>query len=79
MVDILALMLLHDESLVEKAVAEALASGTPSKQHVVNCLSRLEEPSQPPALAPPAALELATEPKADTARYDQLRTQHHES
>ncbi|MEJ1395887.1 MAG: IS21 family transposase, partial [Candidatus Sedimenticola sp. (ex Thyasira tokunagai)] len=40
MVDILALVLLHDEHLVEQAVAEALLTGKPSKQHVLNCLSR---------------------------------------
>ena len=33
MVDILALVLLHDESKVERAVIRALESGEPSKQH----------------------------------------------
>ena len=47
MVDILALVLLHDEQLVEQAVARAMESGEPSKQHVLNCLSRLEEPRRP--------------------------------
>lgn len=47
MVDILALVLLHDEHRVEQAVAMALEAGEPSKQHVLNCLSRLEEPARP--------------------------------
>lgn len=79
MVDILALVLLHDERLVEQAVAKALESGEPSKQHVLNCLSRLAEPIQPKRLKPPAALKLVTEPQANTARYDNLRRTRHES
>lgn len=77
-VDILALVLLHDEQLVEQAVTLALDAGEPSKQHVLNCLSRLEAPERPRALTPPAALKLVTEPTADTARYDQLRSLRHE-
>ncbi len=79
MVDILALVLLHDEQLVEQAVARALEAGEPSKQHVLNCLSRLEEPERPPRLQPPPALKLVTEPLADTARYDRLRRNRHET
>ena len=79
MVDILALVLLHDEHRVEQAVAMALEAGEPSKQHVLNCLSRLEEPARPPRLQPPRALKLVTEPIADTGRYDQLRRTRHES
>jgi hypothetical protein len=78
-VDILALVLLHDEQLVEQAVARALESGEPAKQHVLNCLSRLEEPPRPEPLKPPPALKLANEPKADTARYDKLRSTHYET
>lgn len=73
MVDILALVLLHDESLVERAVAEALRMEQLSKQHVLNCLSRLSETPRPqPSTAPPS-LKLVTEPLADTERYDRLR------
>ena len=50
----------------------------PSKQHVLNCLSRLEEPCRPQPLKPPLALKLVNEPKADTARYDKLRSARHE-
>jgi len=73
MVDVLALVLLHDEQLVERAVTAALEVEQPSKQHVLNCLSRLSEPPRPKPLAAPPSLKLVTEPVADTCRYDQLR------
>ncbi len=79
MVDVLALVLLHDEQRVEQAVALALESGEPSKQHILNCLSRLEEPERPQRLQPPPALKLVCEPVADTARYDSLRRARHET
>jgi transposase len=79
MVDILALVLLHDEQQVERAVTRALESGEVSKQHVLNCLSRLEEPPLPKRLKAPPALKLVTEPLADTARYDTLRRTKHEA
>ena len=74
MADILALVLLHDERLVEQAIAKALELGEPSKTHVLNCLSHLEQPRLPQSLKPPAALKLVTEPLANTARYDNLRS-----
>ena len=73
MVDVLALVLLHDEHLVEQAVAEALKIERPSKQHVINCLSRLGEAPRPEPSRTPPALKLVTEPRADTHRYDRLR------
>jgi transposase len=73
MVDVLALVLLHDERLVEQAVAEALKIERPSQQHVINCLSRLGEAPRPEPSRTPPALKLVTEPRADTQRYDQLR------
>jgi transposase len=79
MVDVLALVLLHDEQQVERAVAQSLEMGEPSKQHVLNCLSRLAEPPRPQRLTEPPALALVTEPLADTARYDSLRRTRHES
>jgi len=78
MADILALVLLHDEPLVERAIEKALELGEPSKAHVLNCLSRLEEPQRPQPLKPPPALRLITEPRANTARYDNLRRLHDE-
>jgi transposase len=73
MVDVLALVLLHDERLVEQAITEALQVERPSKQHVLNCLSRIAEPPRPKPSLPPRALKLVTEPLADTDRYDRLR------
>lgn len=73
MVDVLALVLLHDEQLVEQAVAEALKVEQPSKQHVLNCLSRIGDQPKPKPSLPPPALKLVTEPLADTDRYDRLR------
>jgi transposase len=73
MVDILALVLLHDEQRVEQAITEALQVEQPSKQHVLNCLSRIAEPPKPQPSLPPPALKLVTEPLADTDRYDRLR------
>lgn len=73
MVEVLALVLLHDEQQVEKAVAEALQSNAPSKQHVLNCLSRLTEKPRPAPLSAPPQLKLVNEPLADTGRYDRLR------
>jgi len=73
MVDILALVLLHDERLVEQAVTEALQVEQPSKQHVLNCLSRIADPPRPKPSLPPPTLKLVTEPLADTDRYDRLR------
>jgi len=78
MADILALILLHDERLIEQAVTQALALGETSKEHVLNCLSRLEQPQRPQSLKPPPALKLVTEPLANTARYDNLRRTRHE-
>lgn len=73
MVDILALVLLHDERQVERAVARSLELGEVSKQHVLNCLSRMGDPSLPQPLKPPPGLKLVAEPQANTARYDRLR------
>jgi len=78
MADILALVLLHDERLIEQAITTALASGQPSKQHVLNCLNRLSDAPRPEPLKPPQALQLITEPQANTARYDHLRERQHE-
>lgn len=73
MVDVLALVLLHDEQRVEQAIIEALKIDRPSKQHVINCLSRITDQPRPEPTQPPAALKLVTEPVADTHRYDRLR------
>lgn len=77
MVDILALVLQHDEPLVLQAVEAALDSGHPSKQHVLNQLSRLREPQRPhPTIDTPSPLVLTEEPVANVDRYDNLRETH---
>ena len=77
MADILALVLHHDEKLVEQAVREAIASGIVSKTHILNGLSRLLDTPPSAALEPPPALNLQDEPVANTERYDHLRENHY--
>jgi transposase len=77
MADILALVLHHDERLVEQAVSEAVASEVVSKTHILNRLSRLLDTPLPAALTPPPALTLREEPIANTERYDALRGARH--
>jgi hypothetical protein len=72
-VEILALVLHHDEQAVLAAVELALESGAPSKQHVLNLLARLVETAAPAPVNSPQALALAIEPQANVSRYDQLR------
>ncbi|NNF76998.1 MAG: IS21 family transposase [Rhizobiales bacterium] len=78
MADILALVLHHDETLVEQAVNEAIDSGVISKTHILNRLGRLLDTPRIDSLEPPPALSLATEPVANTARYDHLRENCHD-
>ena len=75
MVEILALVLHHDEQAVLVAVELALEAGVPSKTHILNLLHRLIDgkPITPPMVTAPQALALANEPRADVARYDALR------
>jgi hypothetical protein len=73
MVDILALALLHDEGLVERAITEAREVEPPSKQHVLNGMSRLSDGPKPKPTFSHPALKLVTEPVADTGRHDRLR------
>jgi len=75
MVDILALVLQHDEHAVLSAVELALEAGVATKMHVLNLLHRLIDgkPVVPPTVDAPQALTLTNEPKADVERYDALR------
>ena len=75
MVDILALVLQHDEQAVLSAVDMALKSGVPTKMHVLNLLHRLVDGKSftPPTIDAPQALTLVNEPKANVERYDALR------
>lgn len=72
MVDVLALVLLHDEQAVLAAVELALETGAPSKQMVMNILSRLIEGKPMPPVDVPGFLVLRIEPLANVNRYDSL-------
>ena len=76
-VDILALVLHHDEQAVLTAVELSLAEGVPTKTHVLNLLHRLVDGKVigGPPLDTPQALALHREPKANVERYDGLRSQ----
>jgi hypothetical protein len=84
MVEILALVLQHDEQAVLTAVELALEAGAPTKTHILNLLHRLVDgkPVDAPPVKPPGALALTTEPQANVERYDALRRRkeaHHAS
>jgi len=69
MVDILSLVLHHDEQAVLCAVEMALKAGVPTKTHVLNLLHRLVDgkPTDQPDVMPPIALFLHKEPEANVA------------
>jgi len=75
MVDILSLVLRHDEQAVLCAAEMALEAGVPTKTHVLNLLHRLVDgkPTDQPDVTPPSALSLSKEPEANVSRYDGLR------
>ncbi len=74
MVDILALVLQHDEGAVLCAVELALEDGVATKTHVLNVLHRLTDGTETAAVIDaPQALVLNQEPRADIERYDALR------
>jgi transposase len=81
MVEILSLVLHHDEQAVLCAAELALEAGVPTKTHVLNILHRLTDGKAPPAppIDAPQALRLAQEPLADAGRYDNLRELRHAS
>ena len=76
MVEILALVLHHDEQAVLSAVELAVECGNPSKEHVLNLLGRLTEEPAPKRIAVPRELMLNIEPQANVNRYDSLRRAH---
>jgi hypothetical protein len=75
MVEILALVLQHDEQAVLTAVELALEAGVPTKTHILNVLHRLVDgkPMDTPPIKAPQALTLTNEPQANVERYDALR------
>jgi hypothetical protein len=74
-VEILALVLQHDEQAVLCAVEMALTDNVPTKTHVLNLLHRLldDKPVIAPTVDAPKALVLTNEPRADVESYDRLR------
>lgn len=74
-VDILALILHHDEQAMLCAVEMALAAGVPTKTHIVNLLHRLfdEKANTVVLIDAPQALSLQREPKVDVGRNHALR------
>ena len=75
MVEILALILHHDEQAVLCAVELALSDGAPTKTHVLNLLHRLIDGKPPPHRRSRRRMRsrLDREPRADVERYDALR------
>ena len=75
MVEILSLVLQHDEQVVLTAVEMALQAGVPTKVHILNLLHRLVDgkPITAPVVDAPQALSLVKEPQANVERYDALR------
>ena len=75
MVEILALVLQHEEQSVLCAVEMALSDGAPTKTHILNLLHRLVDgkTASPPTVDAPQALSLTREPRANVDRYDALR------
>ena len=76
-VDILALVLQHDEQTVLIAVEMAVKAGVPTKTHAPNLLHRLVDgkTTNGPTFDTPQALILHREPKANVERFDGLRAQ----
>jgi hypothetical protein len=73
MVEILVLVLQHEETVVLQAVELALEAGVPTKTHVPNLLHRLVDGTTPPdTIDAPQALRLTQEPLANVERYDAL-------
>ena len=72
-VGVLAAILTDGLEAVEAACREALASGTCSRDVILNILARRHDVTPAPTVTVPAALTLSIEPAADCGRYDRLR------
>jgi transposase len=77
MVEILSLVLQYDEQAVLTAVELALEAGVASKAHILNLLCRLLGEVPPAPMDASTLLQLKVEPRADVARYDELREVSH--
>jgi hypothetical protein len=72
MTDILALVLQYPEVELEQAIVGALKSGYPSKEHVINCMSRLYNEAPLAPVSTPEQFVLTTESKNNTQHYASL-------
>ena len=75
MVDVLSLVLQHNEEDILCAVELALEAGVPTKTHILNLLHRLidRRPTDHPEVNAPDAQALQTTPEANAGPYDGLR------
>jgi transposase len=73
MVTILSAVLSDGLTVVEAACAEALAHGVHSADVILNILARQRDSAPAITIMTPDALRLRHEPRADCARYDNLR------
>jgi transposase len=71
-VGILGAISVYGLEAVIAACSEALAAGTPSRDVVLNTLSRIHEVPEPPDFETPPHLSLKAPPLADCGRYDSL-------
>lgn len=76
MVEILTLVLHHDEGAVLGAVELTLECSKPSKEHTFNLLGCSTEEPPPEPTPIPKELRLILEPQANVNRYDSLRRAH---
>jgi hypothetical protein len=67
MVEVLALVLLHDEQMVLAAFEPASEAGAPNKRTVLNILSRLIDSPPVPPLQTPRAFRTEVEPRPTCA------------
>jgi transposase len=74
MVKILAAVLADGLPAVESACTQALSEGVHSADVILNILARQRDPGPAATILTPDALRLRHAPRADCARYDQLRS-----
>lgn len=80
MVEVLGLVLHHNEPAVLSAVEPALEAGAPCKNDILNVLHRLIDSNPAPApVTSPRAFELSAQPQADVLRQDRMRAARHAS
>lgn len=73
MAQVLSAIPLHGLEAVLAAANQALQSGRPSGEHVLNVLARLKQPALPESIVD-TPLMLTEEPQANVARYERLRS-----